>query len=661
MTDYLKARLFEILSILLKTRRYVTLQELADKLGVSKRTIQHDVERVELWLQDHGPEDSVLLLRKQGLGIRLQLEENAENELEALLNSQSTRGQSFDNYERRLEVAKFLLSSHDDLTIQFLADQFYVSKGVINKDLTWVSSWLKQYGLGITRRQNCGVKICGSEQKRRAAMAGLISLSGNQFSGGQDEQMPLGDAIDVLRLDLKRFYASLSGKPRADVGEMAKIIHDAEKKYDFYLMDSYYTSLLVHLSIAVERLSGGQSVVDSDAYPESILEYREGEIAKYIAWRMEQAFHICIPNSERSYICIHLMGAELPDPGRQNEMHSSRINTFTQHFTAFVESMVGASFQQDEILTAALATHIKTSVFRIQSGMAHHMHYTSRVPEKLKGLYHAIWAGSYYYKYFFDVEPGEEEIYSIFLHFLHSLRRRFRRCRALVLCQCDILRAENIYQRLSALADIVDIQDICSWNQRTDKMLSDCELIIAEGGELSAKVPVIQISAPVTGKELDQIRDAALKIRHRPFTLEAHMAVRDTDVAWTRLEHGSIGAILETLFNLMSHQGVDEDALSRESLELERDGRALILNDTALLPLYLPGQKENRAYGFQLPDPIPVADGRASRLIFLLLCQPSGEGEWPEDGYPSFIRGLLNRVEGNELERTAEILPENTV
>ena len=152
MTDYLKARLFEILSILLKTRRYVTLQELADKLGVSKRTIQHDVERVELWLQDHGPEDSVLLLRKQGLGIRLQLEENAENELEALLNSQSTRGQSFDNYERRLEVAKFLLSSHDDLTIQFLADQFYVSKGVINKDLTWVSSWLKQYGLGITRR-----------------------------------------------------------------------------------------------------------------------------------------------------------------------------------------------------------------------------------------------------------------------------------------------------------------------------------------------------------------------------------------------------------------------------------------------------------------------------------------------------------------------------
>lgn len=91
MPDYLKARLFEILSLLLKIRRYVTLQELADKLGVSKRTIQHDVERVELWLKECGLENSATLLRKQGLGIRLELKGNAENELEALLSSQSTR------------------------------------------------------------------------------------------------------------------------------------------------------------------------------------------------------------------------------------------------------------------------------------------------------------------------------------------------------------------------------------------------------------------------------------------------------------------------------------------------------------------------------------------------------------------------------------------
>ena len=642
MPDYLKARLFEILSLLLKIRRYVTLQELADKLGVSKRTIQHDVERVELWLKECGLENSATLLRKQGLGIRLELKGNAENELEVLLSSQSTRGQSFDNYERRLEVAKFLLSSHDDLTLQFLADQFYVSKGVINKDLTWVSSWLKQYGLGITRRQNCGVKICGSEQKRRTAMAGLITLSGKRLSEGQEEQMPLGDAIDVLRLDLKRFYTGLSGKPKADVGEMAKIIHDAEKKYDFYLMDSYYTSLLVHLSIAVERLSGGQSVVDSDAYPESILEYREGEIAKYIAWRMEEAFHICIPNSERSYICIHLMGAELPDPGRQNEMHSSRINTFTQHFTAFVESMTGASFQQDEVLTTALATHIKTSVFRLQSGMTHHMHYTNRVPEQLKGLYQAIWAGNYYYKHFFNVEPGEEEIYSVFLHFVHSLRRRIHRCRTVVLYQCDILRADDVYQRLSMLGDELDIQDIRSWGQRTDALVSDCELIIAVGGELSAKCPVIQVSTPITGKELNQIRDTVLEIRHQAFMRKTEeLPIPLTEVSWFRLAHGSIEDVLKTFFEQMVHAGVNGEALSRESLELERDGRALIIRDTALLPLYLPGQSRFRAYGFQLSEQIAVADGRASRLIFLLLRQPDREGDWPEDAYPHFIRGLL--------------------
>ena len=170
-------------------------------------------------------------------------------------------------------------------------------------------------------------------------------------------------------------------------------------------MDSYYTSLLVHLSIAVERLISGQGTVDKEAYPESVLEYKEGEIASYIAQQIEETFHTRVPESERAYICIHLMGASLPDPARQDEMHSSRISSFTEHLVSFVEESVGIRFLQDDVLLTSLATHIKTSIFRIQSGMSRPIHYSTHIPAELEPLYHAVWAGNYYYRQVFNLNP----------------------------------------------------------------------------------------------------------------------------------------------------------------------------------------------------------------------------------------------------------------
>ena len=61
MADYLKTRFLEVISQLLREDGYVTLQSLADKMGVSKRTMQHDVDRVEEWLEENSLTDKVIL------------------------------------------------------------------------------------------------------------------------------------------------------------------------------------------------------------------------------------------------------------------------------------------------------------------------------------------------------------------------------------------------------------------------------------------------------------------------------------------------------------------------------------------------------------------------------------------------------------------------
>ena len=136
MSDRLQERLFEIALALLEEAGYLTLEGLAQRAGVSKRTVQHDLERLEAWLEDEGLSERITLVKKSGSGVCLVCTDESKKEAAELFGSHLQKNRTNDNYERRLEVAKFLLFSHDDLTIQFLADQFYVSKSVIQKDLT---------------------------------------------------------------------------------------------------------------------------------------------------------------------------------------------------------------------------------------------------------------------------------------------------------------------------------------------------------------------------------------------------------------------------------------------------------------------------------------------------------------------------------------------
>ena len=662
MSERMTARLFEMISQLLEESDFITLQTLADKMGVSKRTVQHDIERLEMWVEQNGLTEQVTVCKKPGNGIRLELHGISAQELSPLLEDQCSSKGLNNNYQRRLEIAKFLLFSHDDLTIQFLADHFYISKSIVQKDITWVDKWLLQYGLCITKRQNRGITVVGSEQKRRVAMAGLIELlrTVDQEKDGQD-QITVSDTVDIIRLDLERFYSGMNSNPKADVGKIAEIIQNAEHKFGFYLMYSYYTGLLVHLSISVERLIGGRSVTENEGNLEGILNSGEGEIARYIAAEMEKAFHIKMPENECIYICIHIMGAELPDPAAcQSQLHSSRISDFTTHLVSFVQSMTGIQFMQDNVLLNALATHIKVSAYRLRSGLRRQGQHLPYVTPEHAGLYHAVWASSYYYKRFFSVEPNTEELLSIYLHFVQSMRRRMRRCKAIYLYQSDVIRAEEVFGRLKALSDAVEILDVRSWSQQNADDLSQYDMVITTAPQVTADVPVITISGAVTDAELAAIREQARKIRLRIFRTDTAAQSENANIVWIPLAHKNIENVFEALFDLLTRHGFSSTALSRESLEMERDGRILFLNSTALIPIYLPDLNQFCAYGFTLPSPISVGTGTASRIIYLLLDEPDGKGEFQKnDQYPAFIHGIIKCVEGKKWPDTVQKVKED--
>ena len=166
----------KILETLLKNDSdgFVTLDDLSQVLNISKRSVQNYLNKADSWLLEHDLPD-VRIIKKQGYGIRLSVDFSERQKLASLIKSRyftMLEG----SVERRIEILRSLVFSKEELTIQFLADQFYVSRFVILSDLDWVENWLSQYKLKLFKTQRRGIGIAGDEISRRAAIAGFFDL-----------------------------------------------------------------------------------------------------------------------------------------------------------------------------------------------------------------------------------------------------------------------------------------------------------------------------------------------------------------------------------------------------------------------------------------------------------------------------------------------------
>ena len=132
----------KMLLALLERDDFITLSSLSQTLDISKRSVQNYLNKADGWLMEHEL-SSIRIVKKQGYGIRLELDAAGRQALTTLLNNQYFT-LADGSADRRIELLRSLIFSREELTIQFLADSFYVSRFVILSDLDWAENWLAQ-------------------------------------------------------------------------------------------------------------------------------------------------------------------------------------------------------------------------------------------------------------------------------------------------------------------------------------------------------------------------------------------------------------------------------------------------------------------------------------------------------------------------------------
>lgn len=152
----------EILYVLLsESDGHVLVQDLADRVSCSEKTIRNDFKAIEDYLVKYS---NALLVRKPGLGVYLNIEEGERIKLFNGLYSVNNRPKYESDEERALQIAYNLLMNVKPVTAQDMATQHFVNRATIKKDLDKIEKWLNRVDLALVSKQRVGLTIEGHEK-----------------------------------------------------------------------------------------------------------------------------------------------------------------------------------------------------------------------------------------------------------------------------------------------------------------------------------------------------------------------------------------------------------------------------------------------------------------------------------------------------------------
>ena len=477
----------KIIELLLSDSHYLTLDLIAQKTGYSKRSVQNYLADLDNWITKNGLLHTKTI-KKQGKGIIIAADAVDRIKIEKLLSGRSLSIHGDDN-KRRLEIIKKMIILEDDVTIKSLSDEFYVSRSVVISDLEWVREWLSAYRLSLTIDKS--ITVSGGEVSHRNAIAGYFDSYKSQESG------EVASEKNHVRLHGKSLQDLMKIYPWDTVEKVNGIIELSEQKFDFFLTDDYYTSLLTHIVISVSRFLNGNTVPpefmppDDEEFPPFIM-----ETADYISSRLETVFDIKVSDVERTYICIHLVGFNaLSAKCPENSEIPKKIKFLALELIKAVDMVMDMRFISDELLFFGLCHHLKSQVFRLQKNVYYKKTSKIQLPDSDIAIYNAVIGTSDLYEKICGVKPDEEELLSIACYFMLSLHRNMRKPRVLLICNEGIIERMELMNKLGNALPSVDIADCCATYQMKYQTINDYDLLISTEAVDYSEKPVVDLTS----------------------------------------------------------------------------------------------------------------------------------------------------------------------
>lgn len=432
-------RMKQILTVLLREDKAISVKYLAEQIGVSKRTAQRELEYIDQDLNKY----EITFFSKTGVGIWLEGAPEEKRRLYQELISHTTYDMA-DREGRRKRLILEILKEKGLKKLFYYSSKFKVSEATISADLEAIEGWLNCYHLSIQRKPGSGIAIEGSEENYRRAIRAFINE--NLDTKVLKEAYEEGDSLTSSHT-LKK--SSISEIFTDDVMErVVDCIAGMDHARILNLTENSYVGLIIHISIAINRILKNEVIEENQTWTQNIQEDEDFHLAQAIVRELEEEFDIEIPRTELFYICLHIKGAKhekIQWGGDESSQMENRElqQLLNQMLDAFDQEKAYLLRQDDEFIQGLLA-HLQPTLIRLLHGM----HIQNPVLDDIKSSYPLIYEKCVEVAKVLEentqVKVPEEEIGFLTVHFgaamvrLDGRNEKIRKVQVGVVCSSGI-------------------------------------------------------------------------------------------------------------------------------------------------------------------------------------------------------------------------------
>ncbi|MCI6533868.1 MAG: BglG family transcription antiterminator [Erysipelotrichaceae bacterium] len=474
------------LSILIKDGKF-NLDKLAETFNVNARTIRNDIVQIDDYLKNKNVKATIEVKNKI-ITINMLKDIKLEDLVE--INYHDFYSDRISNEERILLILSDLCWSDGYLTIQDLADKYFVSRGTINSDIVSIKEYCDKNGINFVSARGKGIGIDEDEKNRRKYLASIIK----EFAY-LNQKVNLDMSIYGQWFDLD------------EINKIQAIVNEVDEIFNVSLTDVAYEALIVHIALSIERFKAGNNDEELPSEELENIDSLQYKIASTLVEMINEEFNISLGENEIYYIAVHT-AAKSGVIVAQEKRGDNFLEYYCLRLINNVGLLLNVDLSNDKHLFNSLFQHLCACEYRNRNNISLDNPLKDELKNNYKDLFEIVKA------VIIDVNepdviiPSDDEIAYVMLHFCTAIKRDIKQIkplRVLVVCATGIGTAELLSLGLKENFNFEIVDKLAKHQLKDEKYLNDVDLIISTV-PLKSRIPSVVVSPILKEKDIIDIK-----------------------------------------------------------------------------------------------------------------------------------------------------------
>ncbi len=524
---------------------YLTSQVLAQKLGVSSRTVKRYVEDINYEIKNSG----VGIISTKGVGYRLiGPPKTIQNILKEAL--RIIEGfEADDSIESRVENTICLFINNDYLSADELADKLNLSTSSINKMTSRVKECLAKYNLRLISKPYHGTCIEGEELNIRS----LILDYGIKYDDNNN---------------LKVYLSNITNE---NIEKVEEIVETYLKRSNIIVADKDFNNLLSSILVAIPRTKNGNNI--GNLFQISSYRVHNYIVIHHIMTQIQERLSLTFDENEFKYVSLY-SGFMIYNYGIKNAQLEEMIHKDLHHFIYElldeIKIITGNEFHKDLKFISALAIHIKIAINRAKTESQIKnpllLQIKSNYPVEMN---FAMFTAKKIHDHF-AVKLNEDEIGFIAMHFAAAQERIniHNTKKICILCHYGIGTAQLLAEKIKKYIKHVEIIGVYPVRYLDLALAQNVNYIIStvKIEDFKGNVPMIivdNVLSDASIKKIDETISVAIREREVLYGMF-------NEKAFYRMEAHSKEEVIEEMGRRMIMEGLIDSSVIASVLEREK-------------------------------------------------------------------------------------------